>query len=396
MDEISIIKDKIKSIISEYQGESFSKEFENLLGELNDLQSNAVILPNDGILSKVFTSIRTKFFKGKSKKEFDEKKYLEIRDRIIKLYCDRVLKKEYPIIVKKVNEGDAYFTDIYGNAPNEKFFEEIRKYQVAHVRMREIESKRIEIYPWSVGEEELASLANVEYLKISETFLTTKENKKEAFEEVTTRLSSKNKLIKEIFMQSEIEPYYGSPDFICERSKYILECMETLLSDKDVKPENKITTEQLINEARKLVEEVDEYTQCLLTQKDKEKYDKIRSNYTKLLEFENVILKDIEQIWNEFLTNPKDYKKGERFAFLAHTSANGIREENKRDKCCCTLVTEKCMPLPYGDIGIICGFNAANIGTMCTEDAGSWIISKEEFFDRRNTYRLAICRKSRK
>lgn len=40
------------------------------------------------------------------------------------------------------------------------------------------------------------------------------------------------------------------------------------------------------------------------------------------------------------------------------------------------------MPIPYGNIGVICGFKSANIGTMCTEDAGSWVISQEEFYDR--------------
>ena len=39
------------------------------------------------------------------------------------------------------------------------------------------------------------------------------------------------------------------------------------------------------------------------------------------------------------------------------------------------------MPIPYGNCGYICAFRAENLDTMCTKDAGSWKITKEEFFN---------------
>ena len=383
MDEISILKNKIKLIISKYHDQEYIKEFELLLEQLNKLESNEVSIPQKNVFSRIFSSLKTAFFKP-AKVEFDQNKYAEIREKVIKLYRDKILKRKNPIIVNAgYNGGDAYFANKNEADLTKQLLTEIENYQIARTRMKEGEDKKIEIYPWVVEEQDLTSFADKEYYRVSEIFLTSDKTEEQAFEEVTINLSLKNQLIKEKYMQSEIAPYYGSPQFIYERSQYILECMRKIIADESIKPENKATTNQFIDEANSLVKEIEECTNYLSTQRDNEKYNKIRANFEKLLEFENIILKDIEQIWNEYLTDPKDYEEGKKFAFLVHAHTGRIAKDNERTKCCCTLVTEKCMPIPYGDIGIICGFNAANIGTMCTEDAGSWLTSQEEFFDRR-------------
>ena len=381
MDEFSILKNKLKLIINNYSNEEYVREFKLLLQELNELECNQISIRNKNVFARIFFSIKTTLFRPNNV-EFDESKYIEIKNKIIKLYCDKILKRKYPIITKKAYGGDNEFTWKNVFSLNQQLLKEIEKHQIACIRMSEREDEKIEIYPWVIEEQDLKDFANREYFRVSEILLTSDKNEKQAFNEVTTELTAINRLKKEKYMQSEIAPYYGYPQFIYERSQYILECMRTIISDESIKEENKATTKQLIDEAISIVEEIREYTSHLSTQRDNEKYNKIRVNFERLLEFENTILKDIEQIWNEYLTDPKDYKEGQEFAFLVHAHTKGATNDNERVKCCCTLVTEKCMPIPYGDTGIICGFNAANIGTMCTEDAGSWVKSKEEFFDR--------------
>lgn len=384
METKDLLKERLKLIINQYSGRSDVSEFELLVNELNNMnEENAIAVPNNSFFSKIIASIRAKFFQPKEVKPAT-KGLEEIKKEAIQLYCDKILKKDCPITINKIEmEGaDADFEHGFELHPHEKLLAEIENYEKYHARLKEKENGRIEVYPWLVQKETLESAADKEYLKISEEFFTTKKSIEEILEERTTALSSKNKMIKSRFMQCSIEPYYGTPKFICERSQYILQCMEAIIAEQKVKPENKELTKQLIDEARTIVRKIVECETSLSTRQENDKYEEMKMNFEKLLLFEDRISKDVEQIWSEFLTKPEEYEEGKRFAFLVHAYTGEMVGADRLEKCCCTLVTDKCMPIPYGNTGIICDFKAPNIGTMCIEDAGSWSISQEEFFER--------------
>lgn len=375
MDNIYMLKEKIINILNQYQNSEFTREFEALLNELNQLSGSYITTQNNSFINKIFTLFRTRFVK-QNEPIIDIEKYNEIKNKVIKLYADKILKEKF---IKQLETRNKDFRN-YGS--KNAFFTQFEKYQNEKIRLKANSNGKIDIFPWKIEENDIKSSLNEEVLKISEIFFSNNITEEEAINQRTTYLKQKNEAVRNTFLKSDIEPYYGTPEFICERSEYILECMNKIISDKEVKEENKITTRQYIEEARKIVTEIKKYKEDLENDRDYDKYSKLKANFEKLLSFENMISKDIEQIWNEFLTDPKEYKEGEPYAFLVHAYSEKINELRPMNKCCCTLVTEKCMPIPYGDYGVICGFNSANIGTMCTEDAGSWTCSKEEFFDR--------------
>ena len=379
MNNIDMLKEKIINVLNQYQKREYTKEFEALLDELNQLSGSYITTQNNSFLNKMFNFIRTKFIK-QNEPIINIEKYNEIKNKVIKLYSDKVLKEKFIKQLETRNKDFIIFNS--NNNVYNKFFSQYKKYQEEKIRLKTSSNGNIEIFPWKIEENDIKSSLNEEVLKISELFFSNNITEEEAINQRTTYLEQKNEAVRNTFLQSDIEPYYGTPEFICERSEYILECMNKIISDKEVKEENKIATRQYIEETKKIVSEINKYKEDLENCRDYDIYLKLKVNFEKLLSFENMISKDIEQIWNEFLTDPKEYKEGEPYAFLVHAYSEKINELRPMNKCCCTLVTEKCMPIPYGDYGVICGFDSVNIGTMCTEDAGSWICSKEEFFDR--------------
>ena len=324
VDEFSVLKNKLELIINKYHNSEDVKEFEGLLNKLNSIKNFSIAIHNNNFFSRMFATIYANIFKPR-KTEFEIEEYVDIKSKAIQLYCERILKKEYPIRIEMVNNNaDAYFTDAYGFQANEKLFNEIKKYQIAYTRLKEKQYGEIEVYPWNVKKEALERTTNKEYLAVSEKFLTTQCSIEEAFNERYLSLSDKNKVIRNKFMKTHIAPYYGDSEFICERAKYILNCMEMIVTDEVVKSENKKVTRNLIDEARAIVSKIENYKSGLSINQDNDTYEKMKTCFEKLLFFENVISKDIEQIWNEFLTKPEDYKEGSRFAFLTHTYTEKI------------------------------------------------------------------------
>ena len=51
-------------------------------------------------------------------------------------------------------------------------------------------------------------------------------------------------------------------------------------------------------------------------------------------------------------------------------------------KACCSLSTNEIDNLMYSNYGLIYELTPNSVDTMSTEDAGSWIINKEEFIER--------------
>ena len=383
-DEYTILRGRLNSIIKEKSPQDESRgKYQLLLNELDRLKNDSVSVRKNTFFSRLLSSIRSRYVRVEEK-EFDREKYEDIKKTAIKLYSDDILKRDYPATIGPAYKNmDAAFRVSFSIDPSQKLLMNLNKFTIVRKRLRRNGNGEIEVFPWTVKPDEIEDTVSKEYLKISEKFLTNPvDDVEKVFEETAEDYSKRNEGLKKQFFEHNLAPYYGDPQFICERSQYILECMDTLLADKEVKEENKTATRELIEEARELVSSIEECKEKLSNKEDDEIYEKLRTCYRKLLSFEDVISNDVEKIWNDFLTKPEEYKEGERFAFLVHTFTKGVVRADVMNKCCCTLVTDKCLPIPYGDVGVICGFKKENIGSMCTEDAGSWVINKEKFYDR--------------
>ena len=105
---------------------------------------------------------------------------------------------------------------------------------------------------------------------------------------------------------------------------------------------------------------------------------------------ENALSKDVEKVWKEALTSVSSYLKDGKFAFLAHVITAGNFNPENMHKVCLAYITENTITLPYKDYGLIYPIDMDNIHSMCSEDAGSWVIDKNEFIDRRISTKLAV------
>lgn len=123
----------------------------------------------------------------------------------------------------------AYCTYTYGINHN-RILNEIKKLQIIVTRLSKSQNGKYEVYPWSLSKEKLEEAVNQEYREISRLYLTTTKNEYEIIKERENALIKEYEKAKSLFMQSDIEPYYGTPKFIQKRSQYILKCMEEILA----------------------------------------------------------------------------------------------------------------------------------------------------------------------
>lgn len=383
MEEKDIIKLKLESIIKKNPDHESTPDFQRLLDELDSLDLPETVPPKKGILSRMLQRIRSMFIKQVETPATSDEKYEEIKNAIVDAYSESILKKQYSVRNNEI--GPIFFYSNLGRVNNQslggKLYTEVAEDFIYKARTREKQEGKITVYPWNIAEDEFRPILDDEYRRIAEEYLTTEEmTEEEAFNKRVEELAARNRKMKETLKKKQIVPYYGEPEFIEERASYILECMETILTDQGVREEERTTTRKLIQRARDIVKTIKTEKEALSHARDYSIYDKMSEGIQELLSFEDVILPDIEQVWNNFLTEPEDYREGERFAFFVHALSRADVEPNKIAKLCCTLATNECMPIP-GDYGFITGFNPANICTMCTEDAGSWVTDQNEFVE---------------
>lgn len=203
-------------------------------------------------------------------------------------------------------------------------------------------------------------------------------NIESSIDEYTKQYKEKLKTFLKKVNEKHIEPYCGNIEFMTGRVKYIVSCIEEILSSDKIDNEIKNKFIEGYNDIKDYINVMEKYPK-----EDKYKDYEVKERIYKLiLKEEEKLSTNMQSIWDKYLTDPKDFKEGEPFKFLIHTLTSGYAETDKLSKACTTLVTEKCMPIPYGNYGYIMEFDASNIGTMCKEDAGSWTMTEYEFINR--------------
>ena len=207
----------------------------------------------------------------------------------------------------------------------------------------------------------------------------------ELFSIVKETLNKESNVMINDIKNRTLKLYCGNTGFMMERSKYILECIEKILLSENVNDSIKNQFKKCYSIIKDLVSGIIVNCEMLNDSLDSEKYelyDEIEEKYKLVLQYEELLSDSMQVIWDDYLTNVLQYNQGEPFRFITHTLTGGYVADNEMNKACCTLVTNECIPIPFGDYGYIMEFDIKNIGTMCNEDAGSWLTSKDEFIER--------------
>ena len=94
---------------------------------------------------------------------------------------------------------------------------------------------------------------------------------------------------------------------------------------------------------------------------------------------ENELLPIVVDQWKKYLTAP--ISNDDNYRYIMHCFSSGIVDPNFMNKACCSLYTVTIENLMYGNSGLIYDIDVNSIDTMCTDDAGSWSVNKEEFIE---------------
>ena len=235
-------------------------------------------------------------------------------------------------------------------------------------------------YKESVHEYNLNLIEKNETYKLVDALFTSADDISVIVNNYTNEYKDKLKSTKELLKKEKLEPYYGSIEFMVDRSNYIFSCLEEILNSDKLDDTTKKIFVPFYNNAKQLIGKLDINTNDSIDYQDK--YLMIEQTYLQVLNVENEASPYMEHIWKSYLTNPENYSEMGEYHFLAHCVSAGHVEEDKLSKVCTTLITDKCSPIPpYGDFGYIMDFSMDQITTMSTEDCGSWVLDKQKFVD---------------
>ena len=377
MIDTNLLKTKIETLIFKYSDDLDKKEevsqLKVLLDRISKFEKEQSLIKNKNDL---FSKIKNKLYKifNNSKVKKEQENINSILEETINLYQESFFKSR--LDAARYFRANTTIYDYIKNAITSTiiFEERIVKKNNGNLKLYPIEEKNI-------GNEEY----NNELHEICTKLFTTKKTENEIASESYIKYKTKAESLRKNVMENNLAPYYGTPKFMCNRSNYILKCIQDIISnddiDEDYKQGSLTIYKKIKDHITNLNEKVNVIEKYGFDQKEEyiKLYDEIEKDYLYVLNIENTIVKDLKGLWNEFLTNPKDYKEGERFAYLVHICDNEIIDPNNLLKVNCTLITDKCMPIPNKKMCLICNPNIEQISGICIDEASSWVIDKAYF-----------------
>lgn len=176
-----------------------------------------------------------------------------------------------------------------------------------------------------------------------------------------------------------IKDYCGDTTFLLKRMSYIIECVKEVIAAKEVSESAKTDFQTCLPIMEQFFLEAQECVSSNLS--GYQKYVVIETQYKEMLRMENVLSENISEIWKGYLTDLNNFD-GTNFHLILHSLTGGLLPPDQMGKMCTTLVCKDCVPVPYGKFGYIVDFDIHQITSMCSEDAGSWVATKDEFIDR--------------
>ncbi len=256
----------------------------------------------------------------------------------------------------------------------------LEKYYI-YVYCIERKEKSFKFYPVTVTDEEIKRIYEIEFknlvlesLKLNVPIEVLMSNKIEEYK-------AKFEENKRYCLDTPMEPYYGNPDFMFKRAGYILECIEKLSMEKPSLDDIFDGMKTFMEKYGNLKDLLDNPIYPFYDEEYKKDYRDFERAYYKILEVEKMLSVEVEKIWKSVLTDPNAHNDNS-FKYLIHTFSSSMIPLESVGKVCCSLATNRLLTTPYGNTGIICDFDSEAIEIMCSKDAGSWSVDKNEFVER--------------
>lgn len=234
---------------------------------------------------------------------------------------------------------------------------------------------KFKIYPFTGSKDQKKFYYEKVLEKIINYHLETGISYEEIIKIYTDSYKNEVEKIKSNLKNMQMLPYYGTPSFMLKKAGYILKCASKLTSDIPIDLYNNMMA--FLNKYPPYKEFYQE-TFPYYTEEFKRGYIEFENNYLKILEFEKSLVPLAKKIWEDFLTDPKNHDDN-HYAYLAHTFSYGEVDPREINKVCTSLLTEDIQTI--GEFGLLFGADN-NFDECCSEDAGSWEITKEDFIDR--------------
>ncbi len=280
---------------------------------------------------------------------------------------------------------EKYPCDCIGNGVEDRRLNHIlssimQKYYV-YVYGVERKEKSFKFYPVTVTEEEIKKIYDMEFkelvLESIKSSLPIEVLLSNKIKEYTTKFEE----CKAYALATPMEPYYGNPTFIVNRVQYILECIQKLPTEVPNLDGVQKLVLSFMGKYGNQKNSIGKVIFPFYTEEYKRDYRELEKLYCDLLEMEKSFSKVVETIWKSALTDPNHHNDHD-FKYLIHTFSGGMIPLDNIEKVCCSLATNRLLTPPYGNTGIICDFDIKAVETICFSDAGSWMVTKDEFVRR--------------
>lgn len=301
------------------------------------------------------------------KKDITQEEYLQA----IKNICNEI----YSIISKKYP-----FSLTQSESLNYRLSSAIKTFYNFHYAISFSQNKA-KFYPISLDNETAESIYKNELLNIIQEHLTTEEDYDKLINEKIALYQERIEFYKKALNETELSPYYGTPEFMYKHAAYIIECAKKLPFktenlDKTLSEMKEFTEKYPFTETKHFPQSYPYFNKTY-----KSAYERFEEKYLTIINFENALMPKIAEIWQRYLTNPNNHNNGS-FKYIIHTFSGALVPPERMTKACCCLATEKLLTTPYGNCGLIYDFTYDSVETICYEDAKSWQLNKKEFVER--------------
>lgn len=297
-----------------------------------------------------------------------------IKDISKNLFDNIHTKEEYISFMLNYLQNKYPYTNVYSDNVNYKLSSQSRRYLELATSIT-YNGDSFKIYPYNANEKQ-ASNYYVNILKeIINYHINYKVSYEEAFNIYINEYNNANQNIIEDLKTKKMMPYYGMPSFMYEKACYLICCAVAI--DTNIPFD---AYEQMKAFMEKYPEENNNFMRICSYYSDefKRDYDSFEKNYLRMLEYEKSLVPKAKEVWSNFLTDVNSHDNS-KFAYLAHTFTSGEAPPDKMEKVCTSLLTESIQTI--GDFGLL--YNANNIvDEICSDDAGSWEVTKDEFIER--------------
>lgn len=377
--ELNGLNSKLLEIINECKSEEGTKKLQAIYDSLNEKNALQVIGLREKVknfLLNLFPTYRNEMLQKKV--AATQEKIATARNEIINII------KEY-IFTEDIMKKDA---GMEKNIPSDLALS-INHFLDVGLGV-EFSEKAIKRYPIELTDDIKSRAYSKARLEMSKGYLDNKISVKQVIEKTKEQYGQRESDIEDKSINLEIEPYYGTKEFMEYRIEHIKKCMENMLKSERFKGRNDISNGiDIINKILITYEKTSLKDDSIDRQKNK--YRNLENLYKLVLKIENALAPEVARVWIEKLSVVEAYRKDSDFAFLAHALKDGEFDPRDMNKLPMQYITQDTITLD-GEYGLIYTPNAKNLFSMSSGKAKEWTISKEDFINSRIFKGLSIYR----